>query len=80
MMTRTVKEEALIQLILSRLNQNRLTSGQTIDVVVVDGEVNLVGWCDTEEEKLAAEQIVRGTYGVRTVTVSIRVRRIAQSI
>ena len=75
-----LKESALCQLIMSRLNENTVTSGQTIDVVVTDGDIYLLGWCDTMEQKLRAELIVRGTYGAKSVIDRIRVRAIAHGI
>lgn len=77
---RTLKEEAVTQLILARLNEDRRTSGQTIDVVVVEGDIFLLGWCDTDDQRRTAEMIVRGLSGVRTVIDNVRVRRLAPSI
>ena len=76
----TVREEALVQIITSKLNDNRTTCGQTIDVIVTGNEITLVGWCDSEEQRKTAEMIVLGTYSVREVIDNIRVRRLAQSI
>ncbi len=77
---KTLREEAITQMIQAKLNENKNTSGQTIDVSVTESEVFLVGWCDYEEQKAVAEQIVRGTYGVRAVVDRVRVRRFRQSI
>ncbi|MEN6358049.1 MAG: BON domain-containing protein [Armatimonadota bacterium] len=77
---RTIRDEALIQLVQSRLNQNRLTGGETIYVTLENGNVILVGWCDHEEQKIAAERIVSGTFGVTHVVSRIRIRKIRQSI
>ncbi|MCE5198702.1 MAG: BON domain-containing protein [Armatimonadota bacterium] len=77
---KTVREEAIIQLIQSRLSQDRLTAGETIFVTLEDGDVVLIGWCDTEKQRIAALRIVTGTYGVRRVIDRIRVRRLAVSI
>ena len=77
---KTLREEALTQCILRKLSEDQRTCGQTIDVVLVNSDIFLVGWCDTEEEKTAAEFVVEGTYGVHSVINNIRVRRIAQSI
>lgn len=73
---RTVRDEAIVQLIRSRLDADRRTGGQTIDVTIVDDEIVLVGECDSEEQRQIAVQIVSGMYGVRTVVNRIRVRRI----
>ena len=77
---KTLREEALTQSILRKLGEDMRTCGQTIDVLVVNGDIFLVGWCDSEEEKIAARFVVEGTYGVHTVINNIRVRHIAQSI
>ena len=77
---KTLREEAITQMIQAKLNENRNTNGQTIDVTVTESDVFLIGWCDSEEQKIAAERIARGTYGVRTVVDRVRVRRITQSI
>lgn len=71
---KTVREEALIQLITARLSQDQRISGQPIEVIVEHEEVLLVGSCDTEDQRLIAESIVRGMGGVRTIVVNIRVR------
>lgn len=76
----TFIEEAIAQSIRQKLSEDQRTCGQTIDVIVTNGDIFLVGWCDNEEEKLAAEFIVEGTYGVHSVIDNIRVRRIRQSI
>lgn len=77
---KTLREEAIYQLLMNKLNQNSITNGETIDVTVVDGDVFLIGWCDREEQKIAAMQIARGTYGVRAVVDNVRVRRLVASI
>lgn len=76
----TLREEAIIQLVRAKLGENRETYGQTIDVHVVDGDIFLIGWCDTEEARLTAIRIAKGTYGVRTVIDNIRVRTIRYSL
>lgn len=75
-----VREEALLQIITSKLNENCITCGQTIEVIVVENEITLVGWCDSEEQRKTAEMVVLGTCGIRGVVDNIRVRRLAQSI
>ena len=77
---RTLQEEAIAQLVMSKLCNDQRTCGQTIDVYVVDGDLFLVGWCDKEEQKVAAEIIASGTYGIRTVIDKIQIRHISQSI
>lgn len=76
----TVREEALIQIITEKLNNNCITCGQTIEVIVTGNDITLVGWCDSEEQRKAAELIVLGTCGIRGVIDNIRVRRLAQLI
>ena len=77
---KSLREEAIAQMLLSKLSENTVTSGQTIDVAVVEGDVLLLGWCDSEDQKVTAMRIARGTYGVRGVVDNIRVRRIVQAI
>ena len=77
---RTLREEAITQMIQAKLNENTTTNGQTIDVAVTESDVILIGWCDSEKQRIVAKQIARGTYGVRAVVDNIRVRRIPQSI
>lgn len=76
----TFVEEAIAQSIRRKLSEDQRTCGQTIDVIVANGDIFLVGWCDNEEEKRVAKFIVEGTYGVHSVIDNIRVRRIVQSI
>ena len=77
---KSLREEAIAQMVMSKLSENTMTSGQTIDVAVVDGDVFLLGWCDSEEQKIAAMRMALGTYGVRGVVDNVRVRRIVQAI
>ena len=77
---KTLKEQVIAQMVIAKLNENRRTSGQTIDVAVNEGDVMLIGWCDHEDQRLVAAEIAAGTYGVRSVVDNIRVRRIAPSI
>ena len=77
---KTLREEAIIQLVRSRLCQDQRVCGQMIDVSAVDGEVMLAGQCDSDEQKRIAEIIAKGTHGVRLVIDNVRVRRVAQSI
>ena len=77
---KTLREEAIAQMIQAKLNENSATNGQTIEVAVAESDVFLLGFCDTEEQKLAAEQIANGTYGVRTVVDRLHVRHAAQLV
>ncbi len=76
----TVRETAIKQLVISRLHEDFRTSGQPIDVTVLEGDIFLIGTCDTEEQRKIALLITRGIAGVRTVIDNIRVRKIAQAI
>lgn len=77
---RTLKEEALVQLVEAKLKDNCFTCDQTIDAIVSGCDITLVGWCDSEEQKKTAEMIVEGTYGVHKVIDNVQVRRLAQSL
>lgn len=76
----TLRDEAITQIVRTRLGEDRDTCGQTIDVSVADGDLFLVGWCDSEGQRVTAVRIAKGAYGVRTVIDNIRVRRMEQSI
>jgi len=78
---KTLKELAMVQLLQARLSSDSRTCGQTIDVLVEDGEVFLVGMCDNAETKETARMIVNGTYGVRNVVdqLDVRVKRTVAS-
>lgn len=77
---KTLREQAIAQMVIAKLSENRRTSGQTIDVAVNEGDVMLLGWCDSEDQRLIAAEITAGTYGVRSVIDKVRVRCIAPSI
>ena len=79
-MATSLKEEALAQLLKSRLSSDMRTCGQTIEVFVANDDIILVGICDTDEQEEVARMIALGTCGVRHVTVNIRVRRFIQAI
>lgn len=76
----TVRDEALIQLIVARLGADFRTGGQTIEVQVSDGEIVLVGMCDTEEQRAVAEIIARGVCGVHRVIDKITIRHLVHAI
>lgn len=77
---RTVRDEAITQVVASRLRGDRRIWGETIDVYVEGDTIYLVGLCDTEEQRRVAELVVLGVHGVRVVVNSIRVRRLARAI
>ncbi len=72
---KTLRQEAIVQILRSRLCSDQRTCGQTIDVVVRDDDVELLGVCDSEEQKAVAGMIAHGTWGVRAVTDRIEVRK-----
>lgn len=76
----TLREHAIEELVRARLGGDQDTCGQTIDVSVADGDLFLIGWCDSEDQKISAVRIAKGAHGVRTVIDNIRVRRIVQSV
>lgn len=76
---KTIREEAIAQLVMSRLAMDVRTCGQTISVYVERGDVVLVGTCDTAEQKVVAKSIALGICGVGRVVDRIRVRRLASS-
>lgn len=73
----TLRDHAITQIVRSRLGEDQDTSGQTIDVSVADGDLFLIGLCDSEGQRISAVRIAKGAYGVRTVIDNIRVRRIS---
>ncbi len=77
---RSVREEAIAQLVMSRLAEDTRTNGQMIGVLVENGDVLLVGTCDTAEQKAAALTIALGVCGVRRVIDNVRVRPLRQAI
>lgn len=69
-----VREQVICGLIRTRLAEDRRTGGQPIDVLVANGDVYLLGQVDTEDQRLAAELIIRGLVGVRQVVDRVVVR------
>ena len=76
----TLRDQAIAQMIGSRLRDDQSTCDQTIDVIVVGDKILLVGCCDTIKQKLAAQRIAMGTCGVSDVVDRIQVRQVRQSI
>jgi osmotically-inducible protein OsmY len=70
----TTREEAIIQLLRSRLSGDRRTAGDTIDVLIENGKVFLEGACDNAQTVEVARMIVEGTCGVGQVVDHLRVR------
>lgn len=69
------REQALAFTIRTKLAEDTRTYGQTIDVYVANGDIYLVGTCDSELQRLIAEEIIRGLPGVRHVVDNVRIRR-----
>ena len=69
-----LRDKAITDIVRSRLSEDQDTSGQTIDVTVTEGDLFLVGWCDSADQKISAVRIAKGAHGVRTVINNIRVR------
>lgn len=69
-----VRELMMAGLIRSRLSEDRRTGGQPIDILVANGDVYLLGRVDSDEQRKAAEAIVKGLVGVRQVVDEVIVR------
>ena len=69
-----VREQMMAGLIRMRLCEDRRTGGQTIDVLVVNGDVYLLGQVDSDDQREAAEKIVEGLFGVRQIVDEVVVR------
>ncbi|MGI6296802.1 MAG: BON domain-containing protein [Armatimonadota bacterium] len=74
----TLRDQAIAAIVRSRLDEDRDTGGQTIDVTVADGDLFLVGYCDNADQRISAVRIAKGTCGVKTVIDQIRVRATAE--
>jgi len=70
-----LREHAIAIIIRSKLAEDTRTSGQTIDVYVADGDIQLIGVVDSELQRITAEELVKGLPGVRQVVDNIRIRR-----
>ena len=71
----SLREQALAGIIRCRLSEDKRTSGQSIDVYVSNGDIFLLGTVDEDEQRDAAEVLVRGIIGVRGVVDRIKVRQ-----
>ena len=69
-----VRELVMAGIIRSRLTEDRRTGGQAIDVLVTNGDIYLMGRVDSDDQREAAEMIVRGLVGVRGIVDNIVVR------
>lgn len=75
-----VIDQALYQMVMARLQNDRRTAGLTLDVSSINGCVSLTGLVDTEEQKKAIIWLVEGMHGVRTIHDQVFVRPIKTSI
>ncbi|MEN6372085.1 MAG: BON domain-containing protein [Armatimonadota bacterium] len=71
-----LREHAIAIIIRTKLAEDTRTSGQTIDVYVADGDIQLIGIVDSELQRITAEELVKGLPGVRQVVDNIRIRRV----
>jgi osmotically-inducible protein OsmY len=71
-----LREQAIAIIIRSKLAEDTRTGGQTIDVYVADGDIQLVGIVDSESQRVTAEELVKGLPGVREVVDNLRIRRV----
>lgn len=76
----SVKDEAVVQIIRSRLREDTRTGDQMLEVHITDGTVVIVGYCDTVEQKAVALSITKGICGVGKVADLIKIRRLTHSI
>ncbi len=75
-----LRDHVITEIVKARLSEDQETCGQTIDVSVAEGDLFLIGYCDSEKQKISAVRIAKGIYGVRAVIDQIRIRRISTSI
>jgi osmotically-inducible protein OsmY len=71
-----VREQAISLMIRSKLAEDTRTYGQMIDVYVTNGDIYLVGTCDSDIQRTIAAELVRGMPGVRQVIDNIIIRGI----
>jgi osmotically-inducible protein OsmY len=69
-----LREHAIAVTIRTKLAEDTRTSGQTIDVFVADGDIQLIGIVDSELQRCTAEELIKGLPGVRRVVDNLRVR------
>ncbi|MDO8682096.1 MAG: BON domain-containing protein [Armatimonadota bacterium] len=69
-----VREHVMAGLIRTRLAEDRRTGGQPIDVLVANGDIYLLGQVDFDNQRQAAETIIKGLVGVRHIIDRIIVR------
>jgi len=70
----SLREEAMALSIRSKLAEDTRTYGQTIDVYVANGDIYLVGTVDSEDQRLVANELVRGLPGVQRVVDNVQIR------
>jgi osmotically-inducible protein OsmY len=69
-----VREQVMAGIIRTRLTEDKRTGGQPIDVLVSNGDIYLLGKVDSDDQRVAAETIVKGMVGVRQIVDYIVVR------
>lgn len=69
-----VREQMLAGMVRTRLAEDKRTGGQPIDVLVTDGDIYLLGQVDTDDQRIAAEMIVKGLVGVRRIVDNVVIR------
>jgi hyperosmotically inducible protein len=71
----SIQDEVLAGNIRTALSQDKRVGGQTIAIQVVDGEVFLEGWVDSQEQLDMAVMVTQGVSGVRFVNTDALVVR-----
>lgn len=69
-----VREQVISFLIRGKLAEDTRTCAQMIDVFVANGDIYLVGTCESDVQRRLAEELVLGLPGVRHVIDNIRIR------
>lgn len=69
-----VREQCIAGLVRTRLAEDKRTGSQAIDVIVVSGNIYLLGQVDSEDQRQAAKMIVEGLIGVGDIVDNIVVR------
>lgn len=77
---RKIREEAIIQILQSRLASDIRTWDQTIDVMIDGEEIMLVGTVDNDNQRKAAEIIAVSVCGISYVTNNISIRKTRHAI
>ena len=70
-----MENQALVELIRSRLAQDNRIAAMMIDISCSEGYVSLVGTVDTSDQKTVALELVIGMIGVRNVKDELQIRK-----